>query len=158
MGPYAGFGNQAVTGVVGSGRLSRVAGVDIELDFNRVSNVPDRHSTNPEDLKFIPNIRVAGVFYTRRLNTYSFFLTGGVGFDLQADYNRSNMFTGVGIEFVFLRGYLTFSTTLRYFFPKPSDVEYQRELISMEGETPPSFLSYYFLDNYQLHMVVRWYY
>ncbi|MBN2723514.1 MAG: hypothetical protein JXR95_05520 [Deltaproteobacteria bacterium] len=158
-GTQLGFGDQAVVGILGSARFMGVAGFDLEYDFNRVTSTPPRNPREINALHFVPNLKLSGAVYFFRKRRYATYALGGIGIDMGADYNRSNLFTGAAVEFTFLKNTLTLNVGLRFYFPRPVDVEKQRERLVMDG-TPvlPSYTDYYNFDTYQLFISLRYYY
>lgn len=154
-----GFGDQAVIGLAGSARFMGVAGIDLEYDFNRVTSTPPRNPREVSALQFIPNTKLLGTVYFSRKKRYATYAQGGIGIDLGADYNRSNLIAGAGIEFVYFNDRLALNITLRFYLPRPVDVEKQREHLIMDGTpTLPSYTDYYSFQTVQLSVSVKYYY
>jgi len=159
IGTQVGLGNQGTAGLIGSLRFHGVAGLDLEYDFNRVTSTPSSSSRIVDDLKFTPNFKIEGVVHFFREKKWSPFAVFGLGLDLGADFNRTNMIGGGGLEFTFFRNRVVFSLGLRLFFPRPVDVEKQRERRMMDGNPVlPAYTDYYNFDQYQITMSVRVYY
>ncbi len=159
VGTQVGLGNQGTAGLVGSLRFAGIAGLDLEFDFNRVTTTPSVTSREVSDLLFTPNFKILGVVNLFRDRKWSPFAVFGLGVDLGADFNRTNMVTGGGVEFTFFRNRVVFSLGLRVFVPRPADVEKQRERRLMDGNpTLPAYTDYYNFDQYQIFMSVRVYY
>ncbi|MBU1220135.1 hypothetical protein KKF34_10575 [Myxococcota bacterium] len=154
-----GFGDQAVIGLAGSARFMGVAGIDLEYDFNRITSTPPRNPREISALQFIPNTKLLGTIYFSRKKRYATYAQGGIGIDLGADYNRSNLIGGAGIEFVYFKDRLVLNVTLRFYFPRPVDVEKQREHLIMDGTpTLPSYTDYYSFQTVQLSISIKYYY
>ena len=158
-GAQLGFGDQATAGIVGSIRFMGVAGVDLEYDFNRVTSSPESSPKTITDLLFVPALKLGGIVYFFRSNRYAPFGMGGIGIDLDSATNRTNLYWGGGIEFTFVKNRITANIGLRFFLPRPVDVEKQRERLTMDGKaTLPSYTEYYNLNTYQFFFSVRIYY
>ncbi|MBU1241011.1 hypothetical protein KKF84_11505 [Myxococcota bacterium] len=155
FGGNLGFGDQASAGIIGGVRFMGVAGADIEYDFNRVAETPLPTSRKVSDLHFVPNLRLGGTVYFYRKKRYATFATGGLGIDLGTS-NRVNLFAGSGIEITFVKDRITLCISLRFYFPRPVDVEKQREQLLMEGKPSlPAYTDYYNFDTYQLNFAVK---
>ncbi|PKN24458.1 MAG: hypothetical protein CVU65_11770 [Deltaproteobacteria bacterium HGW-Deltaproteobacteria-22] len=159
IGTQVGLGNQGTAGLIGSLRFHGIAGLDLEYDFNRVTSTPSISSREVEDLKFTPNFKIEGVVHFFRDRKWSPFAVFGLGIDLGADFNRTNMIGGVGVEFPFFANRVVFALGFRLFVPRPADVEKQRERRLMDGNPVlPAYTDYYNFDQYQITMSVRVYY
>jgi opacity protein-like surface antigen len=154
-----GFGDQASAGVVGSIRFMGVAGADIEYDFNNVASKISTTTMNMRDLHFVPNLKLGGVVYWFRNKRYAPYGTGGLGLDLGSGNDRTNLYAGAGIEFTFLKDRITVNVGIRFFLPRPVDVEKHRERLIMEEKPSlPSYTEYYNFDTYQFTFAIRFYY
>ncbi|MGM0596722.1 MAG: hypothetical protein ACQES9_06755 [Myxococcota bacterium] len=159
FGPQIGFGNQASAGIILSSRFMGVAGVDLEYDFNRVTSTPPSDLLNEKALQFVPNLKLTGIVYFFRKNNYATFASGGIGIDMGSPKNRNNLFGGAGLEFTIMEDQVVLRLGLRFYFPKPVDVEKQRERIIMNNEpTTPAYTEYYNFDTFQFFMSLQIYY
>ncbi len=155
FGGNLGFGDQATAGIIGGVRFMGVAGADIEFDFNRVTETPSPQSNSVSDLHFVPNLKLGGVVYFFRKKRYATYATGGLGIDLGTS-NRVNLFAGSGVEITLSEDRITLNISLRFYFPRPVDVEKQREQLLMEGKPSlPAYTDYYNLDTYQLNFALK---
>ncbi len=159
IGAQLGLGPHGTAGLIGSMRFSGIAGIDMEYDFNRVTSTPSSSSREVSDLLFTPNYKLMGVVNFFREKNWSPYALFGLGIDLGADFNRSNLIGGAGLEFTFLQNRIVFSLGFRLFLPRPVDVERQRERRLMDGNPSlPSYTDYYNFDQYQITLSVRVYY
>ncbi len=154
-GAVLGFGDQAAAGVVGGFRFMGVAGMDLEYYFNSVSETPSSTSTKVGDLQFVPNFNLQASIYFFRERAWAPYALAGIGVELGGS-DRVNLLGGAGVEFTFLKDRLTLQVSLRFFFPRPVDVEKQREKMLMDGKPSlPSYTDYYNLETYQLNVALR---
>ncbi len=159
IGVQTGLGTQGTTGIIGSMRFLGAAGFDLEYDFNRVTSTPSRSSRAVEDLKFYPNFKLEGIVHFFRETQWSPWVLFGLGVDLGADFSRSNMQFGGGVDIFFWQQRVVFTLGLRVFVPWPVDVERQREYRIMDGNPVlPPYTDYYNFDCYQFLISVRYFY
>lgn len=159
IGLQTGLGQQGTTGIIGSMRLLDAAGVDIEYDFNRVTSTPSKTSRAVEDLQFYPNFKLEAVVHFFREKQWSPWMLFGLGIDLGANFSRSNMQFGTGLDVFLWQQRVVFSLGFRIFVPWPADVEKQREYRLMDGNPVlPPYTDYYNFNIYQFIVSVRYFY
>lgn len=159
IGIQTGFGAQATSGIIGSMRFLDAAGVDIEYDLNRVTTTPSPASRAIEDLQFYPNFKLEAVVHFFREKQWSPWMLFGLGIDLGADFSRSNMQFGTGVDIFLWQQQIVLSLGFRVFVPWPADVERQREYRLMDGSPIlPAYTDYYNFDCYQFLLSIRYFY
>lgn len=154
-------GSQVLGGISGHFLASGIAGVTLELDFNRAQKEPTAEQLlqSARYLHFIPNLRVHGVIFPYRWRMLGPFVLLGMGFDTEAHERSTNLELGVGLEVTFWRHRIAVAIEARAFFPLPSDVERHRERVAISGrQVDTSSSQYYNFRNLLFTASIRFYY
>jgi hypothetical protein len=148
-----------LAGVSAHFRMSGIAGLTAEFDFNRVATTPAAADLRIEALHFIPNFRVAAVIHPYRWRMLGPYLFGGVGLDTASTSDRANILIGAGLEVTFWKDRLAVLGEFRAFLPRPSDVEKHKQRVSISGSTATaSDWDYYNTKNLLFTLSLRFYY
>lgn len=139
-------------------RMSGIAGISLEYDFNRVAKTPAPDDLSIGSLHFIPNFRLAVVLHPYRWRMLGPYIFGGMGIDTVSSSDRSNFQLGFGLEATFWHDRIALLVEFRAFLPRPTDVQKQRERLQIIGEDVPSTTAYYNVANVLFTLSLRFYY
>jgi hypothetical protein len=148
-----------LSGISAHFRMSGVAGLTLEYDFNRVASTPAPDDLSVRSLHFIPNLRVAAVLVPYRWRMLGPFVMLGLGIDTEARTDRANLLLGMGLEATFWKDRIGVVAEFRAFLPRPSDVEKLKERREISGTAGRlRTAEYYGQENLLFTLSVRAYY
>ncbi len=141
-------------------RMSGIAGLTLEYDFNRIASTPAPTDLRIRSLHFVPNLRVAAVVYLYRWRMLAPFILGGAGIDIQSTTERANLQVGAGLEVTFWHHRIALVAEARAFLPLPADAERLKERTQISGgiDEDISTKEIYSIFNALFTLSVRFYY